>query len=111
MNLGLEKFYGYFVQYGFQVIASICIFVVGRWIAKIVSNLVDRIMSRAGCHRTLVVFLRHLAFYGLFTFTVVAALNKLGVETTSFIAVIGAASLAVGLALQGTLSNFAASTS
>ena len=65
-------------------------------------------MNRTGFHRTLVLFLRHLVFYALLTFTVIAALNKLGVETSSFIAVVGAVSLAVGLALQGSLSNFAA---
>ncbi len=108
MQSVIEKIDGYLVQYGLQVLAAICIFVVGRWIAKIVSNLVDRALRRAGFQRTMVVFLRHLVFYGLLTFTVIAALNKLGVETTSFIAVIGAASLAVGLALQGALSNFAA---
>ncbi len=108
MDLGLQKLYGYFVQYGLQVFAAVVILVVGRWGAKIISNFVDRVLSRAGIHRTLAVFLRHLAFYSLLTFTVIAALNKLGVETTSFIAVLGAASLAVGLALQGTLSNFAA---
>jgi len=108
MQLDIEKVYGYFVEYGLQLIASICIFVVGRWLAKVVSNLLERAMGRSGFHRTPILFVKHLTFYGLLTFTVIAALNKLGVETTSMIAVIGAASLAVGLALQGALSNLAA---
>jgi small conductance mechanosensitive channel len=77
-------------------------------VAKIASNLLERSMNRVRFHRTLILFIKHVVFYSLLTFVIIAALNKLGVETSSFIAVLGAASLAVGLALQGSLSNFAA---
>ena len=64
-------------------------------------------MLKAKVEKTLASFGRHLTFYVLMTFVCIAVLNKLGVETSSFIAVIGAASFAVGLALQGSLANFA----
>ena len=107
MQASIEKFYEYVVQYGVDVTAAIVIFVVGKMIAKIAAELVQNSMLRTGVDKTLASFGRHLLFYGIMTFTIIAALNKLGVETSSFIAVVGAASLAVGLALQGSLSNFA----
>jgi len=108
MLFSFDKVYGAAVQYGLNLAASICIFIAGRWVARFSSHLVERSMSRAGLNKTLALFLKHLVFYGLITFSVIAALNKLGVETSSCIAVVGAASLAVGLAVQGTLSNFSA---
>lgn len=108
MQLNFDKLYGYVWQYGLNVFAGICIFIVGRWLAKTISNLVERSMNRAKVDKTLVIFFRHLIYYMLFILSFIACLNKLGVETSSFIAVVGAASLAVGLALQGALSNFVA---
>jgi small conductance mechanosensitive channel len=107
MDAIVQQVYGYIVQYGMNVLAAIVIFVVGRWVADVVAKLAEQAMLKANVDRTLASFTRHLGYYGIMTFVVVAALNKLGVETTSFIAVIGAASLAVGLALQGSLANFA----
>jgi small conductance mechanosensitive channel len=103
----LQKIYGYVVQYGMSVVAAIIIFIVGRFVAKFTANLAEKSMLKAGVDKTLASFGRHLGFYGVMTFVCIAALNKLGVETGSFIAVVGAASLAVGLALQGSLANFA----
>jgi small conductance mechanosensitive channel len=108
MTWDIEKLYGYMLPYIINIAAGLCIFIVGRLVARIISNLVARAMSRAKVHRTMILFLKHVIFYGLLTFTIIATLSKLGVETSSFIAVVGAASLAVGLALQGSLSNFAA---
>jgi len=107
MEETVQKFYGYAIQYGMSVAAAIVIFIVGRYVAKFASNLLEGSMLKAGVDKTLASFGRHLAFYGVMTFVCIAALNKLGVETGSFIAVVGAASLAVGLALQGSLANFA----
>lgn len=108
MPFNIDKLYGYVLPYALNFTASVCIFVVGRWVAKIISGFTERAMDKARVHRTLTLFLKHVIFYGLLTFTIIAALSKLGIETSSFIAVVGAASLAVGLALQGSLSNFAA---
>jgi small conductance mechanosensitive channel len=103
----VEQMYLYAAKYGMSVLAAIIIFIVGRWLAKLLSKLVQNAMIKAKINRTLALFGRHVVFYGVMTFVCIAALNKLGVATGSFIAVVGAASLAVGLALQGSLSNFA----
>jgi small conductance mechanosensitive channel len=107
MQEAIQKCYDYFIQYGMSVAAAIVIFIIGRLVAKFVTNLIEGSMVKAGVDKTIGSFVRHLTFYGVMTFVCIAALNKLGVETSSFIAVIGAASLAVGLALQGSLANFA----
>jgi small conductance mechanosensitive channel len=99
---------GYVIQYGMSVIAAVAIFIVGKWLAKLASRLVGQAMSRAKINDTLVSFTKNIAYYIILIFVAIAALNKLGVETTSFVAIVGAAGLAVGLALQGSLSNFAA---
>ncbi|MGE5197192.1 MAG: mechanosensitive ion channel family protein, partial [Deltaproteobacteria bacterium] len=65
-------------------------------------------MTKARLNETLASFIKNIVYYLLLIFVCVAALNKLGIETTSFVALIGAAGLAVGLALQGSLANFAA---
>ncbi len=84
------------------------IFIVGRWIAKLVSGIIRKLLERSSVDEKLVNFLSRFAYFGLMIFVVVAALAKLGVQTASIIAVVGAAGLAVGLALQGSLANFAA---
>ena len=94
--------------YGFKVIAALVILVVGRWIAGWVKGLATRIFVRRNVDPTIVSFVGHLTYIGLLTFVVIAALAQVGIQTTSFIAVIGAAGLAIGLALQGSLANFAA---
>jgi len=95
-------------KFGFKIIAAILIFVIGRWIAKMVQNGLEKGMLRAKVDPVLVTFTVNMAYAALMVFIVLAALGQLGVQTTSFIAVLGAAGLAVGLALQGSLSNFAA---
>jgi small conductance mechanosensitive channel len=104
----LNKLYEYIITYGLSFIAAILIFIVGKWIAGVISRFIERIMLRANLDKTLATFIRHISYVVLLLFVVIAALNKLGVQTTSLIAMIGAAGLAVGLALQGSLANFAA---
>ncbi|HOS97551.1 MAG TPA: mechanosensitive ion channel, partial [Deltaproteobacteria bacterium] len=94
--------------YGFRIIAALVIFIVGRWVAQAVQGLIVRILARKNVDTTIVSFVGHLSYLALLTFVVIAALAQLGIQTTSFIAVIGAAGLAIGLALQGSLANFAA---
>ena len=107
MNSTLHNVYEYVIQYGINVAAAIVILIVGKMIASFAAEFTEKTMGRAGVEKTLISFGKHLVFYGIMTFVAIAALNKLGVETSSFIAVVGAASLAVGLALQGSLANFA----
>jgi small conductance mechanosensitive channel len=94
--------------YGLKVIAGIVVFIVGRWVAKGLTNVARKVMEKRAVDHTLVSFVANLTYIALLVFVVLAALGQLGIQTTSFIAVIGAAGLAIGLALQGSLSNFAA---
>jgi small conductance mechanosensitive channel len=94
--------------YGFKVIAALVILFVGRWIAGWAKGLTTRIFANRNVDPTIVSFIGHLTYIALLTFVVIAALAQIGIQTTSFIAVIGAAGLAIGLALQGSLANFAA---
>jgi len=94
--------------YGLKILAAIVIFIVGRWIARALKNVIKRMMTKGNVDDILVSFVGNLTYIALLAFVIIAALNQLGIQTTSFIAVIGAAGLAVGLALQGSLANFAA---
>lgn len=94
--------------YGLKVIAAIVIFVIGKWLSGVLSRAVGKAMRRAQTDEMLVKFVVNLAYAALLAFVVLAALAQLGIQTTSFIAIVGAAGLAIGLALQGSLSNFAA---
>ena len=94
--------------WGLQVLGAIAVLIIGRWIAGRVRKGVRRALERAGTDATLVPFFAAFAYYTVIAVVLIAVLNLFGVQTTSLIAVLGAAGLAVGLALQGTLSNFAA---
>ncbi|NGP54255.1 mechanosensitive ion channel domain-containing protein [Thioalkalivibrio sp. XN8] len=104
MNTAVE----WLSQFGLKVLAAVVVFIIGRWLARKIANLLKRGMERAGTDPTLIGFVRNIAYFGLLTMVVIAAVGQLGVQTTSFIAVLGAAGLAIGLALQGSLANFAA---
>jgi small conductance mechanosensitive channel len=95
------------VDYGLKILAALVIFLVGKWLAGVISNLIGRAMTKAKIELTLVNFVKNVCYVGLIVFVAIAALSALGIQTAQFIAVIGAAGLAVGLALQGSLSNFA----
>jgi small conductance mechanosensitive channel len=94
--------------YGLKILAAIVIFIVGRWIAKALKNVIKRMMAKGNVDEILISFVGNLTYIALLAFVIIAALNQLGIQTTSFIAIIGAAGLAIGLALQGSLANFAA---
>ena len=95
--------------YGLELIAALVILVFGWWLAGRVQKLILRALDRLPrMDATLKPFLSSLARYAIIAVTLVAVLARLGVQTTSIIAVLGAAGLAIGLALQGTLQNIAA---
>jgi small conductance mechanosensitive channel len=96
------------VLYGLKVIAAIAIFFVGWIVAKGVRVVMRRILQKGHVDETLVSFVTSVTYVGIMAFVVIAALGQLGIQTASFVAIIGAAGLAVGLALQGSLANFAA---
>ncbi len=80
---------------------------IGIWISKFIRRTIEKHLNKKQVDKTLVSFLLNLIYFTLLTVVVLASLSQLGIETTSFIAILGAAGLAVGLALQGSLSNFA----
>lgn len=108
MNQILGKVWELITIYGLKVLAAIVIFIVGRWIAKLISKVIRKMMRKGDVDSTVLKFVGNMVYIALLAFVVLAALSQLGIQTTSFIAVLGAAGLAIGLALQGSLSNFAA---
>ena len=93
--------------YGLKVVAAVVILVLGRIAAGIIRRLFRTAMEKGRVEPTLISFVGSLVYVGIMAFVVIAALGQLGVQTTSFIAVLGAAGLAIALALQGSLANFA----
>ncbi len=108
MEETLQKVYDLLMLYGVKVIAAVAIFVIGRWVAKGFRSVTKRLMDKRNVDPTITGFVGNLTYMALLVFVIIAALGQLGIQTTSFIAILGAAGLAVGLALQGSLSNFAA---
>lgn len=104
----LLSLYKYLAANGINVLYAVIIFVVGRWVAKLISGLVEKAMTKAKIDAILHKFVKNIVYLGLLIFVIIAALERIGVEMTSFAIVVGAAGLAIGLALQGSLSNFAA---
>lgn len=102
-----EKIVDTLTSYGMDIIAAVLILVVGLWLSKKVKTLFVGALQKKEVDPTLVGFFGSLVYGALVIFVVIAAINKLGIQTTSFVAVLGAAGLAIGLALQGSLSNFA----
>jgi len=96
------------VEFGFKIIVAILIFYVGRLVARMLTRTLHTLMQKQEVDKILETFVCNLAYWVVMLFVIIAAINHVGIETTSLIAVMGAAGLAVGLALQGSLSNFAA---
>lgn len=104
----LQAVIPFITTYGLQFLGAIVILIIGKLAAGISENILRRMLNRAKTDPALIGFVAHLVRYGILAFAVIAALAKFGVQTASFVAVIGAAGLAIGLALQGSLANFAA---
>jgi len=98
----------YVVPWVINIVIAAVIFVIGRWVAGVLVNITRKLLTKAGTDDMLVNFLCSIVKAVLMLFIVIASLNQLGVNTTSFIALIGAAGLAIGLSMQSTLQNFAA---
>jgi len=111
MNINLEELtnqiWELIVKFGVNILAAIVVLIVGIWIAKLIRKMIGKALQKREIDKTLVSFLANLLYFILLAAVALAALGQLGIETTSFIAVIGAAGLAIGLALQGSLANFA----
>lgn len=96
------------ISWGGRVVSALVIFIVGRWVAKAVAGWFRRAIIKAGVDETLARFLANLINIALVALVILTAIGALGVNTTNFLAIVGAAGLAIGLALKDSLSNFAA---
>ena len=98
---------GWATLYGVKLIIALLIFVIGKWVAKKMSGVAEGMMKSREVDEALANFATSMVYYTLLIFVVIAALGQIGIQTASFVAIVGAAGLAVGLAMQGSLSNFA----
>ena len=98
----------YATFYGIKIIAALVILIVGRWIAGLLRKIVKKLLTKRNLDPTIVSFVASITYVALMVFVIIAVLARVGIQTASLIAVIGAAGLAIGFALQGSLSNFAA---
>ncbi len=108
MEFDINSLVPILTEWGLKVIGAIVVLVIGRMVAGIVRSSVRKGMNRAEVDSTLIPFVSSLVYWAVLAVVLIAVLNLFGVHTTSLVAILGAAGLAVGLALQGTLSNFAA---
>jgi len=97
-----------FVAFGMQALGAIIVLIVGYVAAKLVRTLLRRWLAKTNLAVALQRFITQITYVGILVFTIVATLARFGVETTSFVAILGAAGFAIGFALQGSLANFAA---
>jgi len=96
------------VEFAINLLAAIVIFLVGRMVARLLTRGLRSLMQRQKTDPILESFVCNIVYWALMAFVIIAAITKLGIQTASLIALIGAAGLAVGLAMQGSLANFAA---
>ena len=108
MKTAVDQLVIFVTTYGLKIIGAIIILILGRIAAGIVRRSVRRILERSRTDPSIVSFVGSLTYVLVLTFAVLAALAKFGIQTASFIAILGAAGFAIGFALQGSLANFAA---
>jgi small conductance mechanosensitive channel len=94
------------MPWAIRIGVALAIFIVGRWIARWLTNMVRKVMAKSSMDEMLINFLGNIVYMILLLAVVMAALDHLGIQTTSLLAVFGAAGLAIGLALKDSLSNF-----
>lgn len=104
----LPELQKYVTEFGVHIISALAILLIGFWISKTLTRLLKKVLVRRNVDFTLVHFSTSALKFALYLFVIIAAVGQLGIETTSFIAALGAAGLAIGLALQGSLANVAA---
>jgi small conductance mechanosensitive channel len=95
------------IDYSIKLSIAIAIFIIGSWIVKKIVKIIEKTMTKGKMERSLQKFLSDLIKWSLKALLFITVLSQLGIATSSFIALIGAAGLALGLALQGSLANFA----
>ena len=105
-NVDVQQIIDFLTLYGLKIIAAVVILIIGRIIAGSIRGGIRKVMTQRGVDSSLVGFVSSLAYFAVMAFVLIAALAKFGIQTASFIAILGAAGFAVGMALQGTLANF-----
>ncbi|MBC3767430.1 mechanosensitive ion channel family protein [Neptunicella marina] len=98
----------YLIPWAINIALALVIFVVGRMVVTVITGIIGKLLKKAKYDDMLISFIQAISHAALMLFVVVAALNELGLDTTSLVALLGAAGLAIGLSLQGSLQNFAA---
>ena len=104
----IDRILEYGIPVGLNILYAVIILIVGRILVGIINGIIRRLLVKSKTEDTLVKFVISLTKITLMVIVVIAALNQIGVQTTSFVAIIGAAGLAIGFAMQGSLANFAA---
>ena len=111
INVNIEKISETLIYwattYSIKLIAAILIFIIGKWIAGKLTKLITRLLEKNNVDITLTKFLESIIYYTLLIVVIIAAAGQLGINTTSFLTIVGAAGLAIALALKDSLSNFA----
>jgi small conductance mechanosensitive channel len=107
MNELIPKLIEWGSAFGIKLIAAVVILIIGRIVVKSIKKLIVKLMNKRNVDPIVTSFASSLTYSALYIFVILAALAQVGIQTTSFMAIIGAAGLAIGLALQGSLSNFA----
>ena len=103
----MDQMTTFFTEYSLDILGSLLIFFIGKWVAKKMVSLLGKLLAKQQVDETLIRFLDNIVYYALMVVVLMAAADSLGVDTTSFLAIFGAAGLAVGLALKDSLGNFA----
>jgi small conductance mechanosensitive channel len=103
----LEMVTYWVTTYSLKIFAALLILFIGKWLARRMTNLISKLMEKNKIDITLVRFLDSIIYYTFMVVIVIAAAGQLGINTTSFLTIVGAAGLAIGLALKDSLSNFA----
>ncbi len=102
-----ETFTAVLIDYFPKLIAALLLLIIGIWVIRFINAVARKVMIKREVEPTLIEFLSDIIFWGLRIVLFVAVISKLGVESSSFLAILGAAGLALGLSLQGSLANFA----
>jgi len=108
MDKFIDTVIAYLTEYGLRVVIAIAVFIIGRIIAKKLTSLLKMLLEKASWDATLIKFITNLSYILLLFVVLIITLQTLGIDTTSFVAILGAATLAIGFALKDNLSNFAA---
>lgn len=108
MDIDASTAFEWMTLYGLKLIGALLILVIGGIAARGIRSLIKRVLSKWNVDETLAKFVSTLSYFSIMAFVIVAALGQLGIQTASFVAILGATAFAVGLALQGSLANFAA---